>query len=251
MKVSKIIPADKVYRLVSEAAPLSVMIATKSSARSPLLWYDTEQNINRVLRYARNQKSPFEDEQDGNVILEPVVFEDGLLRVAMTNPVLQEFLSYHPKNGVLFEEMNNEKDAAEVVEQLNIELDALLSARELSLEQLEIVGRVLFGKAAGMTTTSELKRDLLIYAKRDPHGFMNILEDPALQLRSKVQIFFDQGLLSFRKNQTEIWFNTSSNKKRMLVVPYGEDPMHITSSYLQSDEGIESLKMLENYLTKD
>jgi len=38
-----------------------------------------KENENRPLRYARNQKSPFEDEQDGNVILEPIVFEDGML----------------------------------------------------------------------------------------------------------------------------------------------------------------------------
>jgi hypothetical protein len=34
----------------------------------------------------------------------------------------------------------------------------------------------------------------------------------------------------------------------MLTVPFGEDPMYIVSSYLQSDDGIESLKMLEKLL---
>jgi hypothetical protein len=59
-------------------------------------------------------------------------------------------------------------------------------------------------------------------------------------------VFFDKKLIAFRKNKKEVWFNTSSNKSRMLTVPYGEDPMYIVSSYLSSDEGIESLKMLEN-----
>ena len=49
--------------------------------RFPLLWFDEEKGENRALRYARNQKSPFEDEQDGNAIVEPVIFEDGFLRV--------------------------------------------------------------------------------------------------------------------------------------------------------------------------
>ena len=32
------------------------------------MWYDEDKNVNRVLRYAVNQKTPFEDEQDGNAI---------------------------------------------------------------------------------------------------------------------------------------------------------------------------------------
>lgn len=245
MKKNTIVPKDKVYRLVSDTAPLALMISTKSSPRKPLLWYDEEKNQNRVLRYARNQKSPFEDEQDGNLILEPVVFEDGLLMVPKNNPVLQEFLKYHPGNGVVFEEANEEQDAEEVVERLNAEVDALVAARQLELEQIEAVSRVLFGNKSSMTSTAELKRDLLIYAKQDPMGFLDILEDDSLQLRSTVQSFFDAGLLTFRKDKTEIWFNTKSNKKRMLAVPYGEDAINSATSYLQSDDGIEVLKMLE------
>jgi hypothetical protein len=34
----------------------------------------------------------------------------------------------------------------------------------------------------------------------------------------------------------------------MLVVPFNEDPLYLATSYLQSDEGIDSLKMLENLI---
>jgi hypothetical protein len=98
---------DKVYRLKRKITPLSYMIQTKSSKRKPLLYFDGQ--TNRELRYARNQKSPFLDEQDGNAVLEPIIFEDGLLYVPKTNPVLQEFLSYHPAFGGLFVEIDNEK----------------------------------------------------------------------------------------------------------------------------------------------
>ena len=66
MKNKKITVA-KTYRLKSEKAPLSFMIPTKSSRSYSLLYFDEEKNENRPLRYARNQKSPFEDEQDGNI----------------------------------------------------------------------------------------------------------------------------------------------------------------------------------------
>ena len=49
-------------------------------------------------------------------------------------------------------------------------------------------------------------------------------------------------------SEGQVWFNTSSNKKKMLTVPFGEDPMYIVSSYLQSDDGLEALKMLEKLL---
>ena len=45
------------------------------------------------------KRAPFEEEQDGNAIMEPIVFEDGFLNVDRTNQVLQQFLALHPGNG--------------------------------------------------------------------------------------------------------------------------------------------------------
>ena len=130
---------DKVYKLTRNAAPLSFMLATRHTRRFPLLWVDPETGINRELRYARNQSSPFVDEQDDNAIIEPVIFEDGFLRVTKNNQVLQKFLDVHPHNGVKFKELDNAKDAQQVVENINIlKLDAFIEARKLYLyDQLE------------------------------------------------------------------------------------------------------------------
>ena len=239
---------DRVYKLTRDAAPLSYTLPTRNSRRFPLMYFDEESNTNRALRYARNQKSPFEDEQDGNAILDPVIFIDGMLQVPRTNPVLQAFLSYHPLNGKRFIEVDDEKDAAQVVENLNLEVDALIEARSLDLDMVESVSRVLFGNDVSKMSTAELKRDILVYAKREPSDFLNVLNDPMLKLQSKVHSFFENNLLTFRKNKKEVWYNTSSNKTRMLVVPYGEDPYYLVSSFLSSDDGIESLKLLEKML---
>lgn len=241
-------PVDKVYKLKKNSAPLSYMLPSKNTKRYPLLWFDEETNTNRPLRYSINQKSPFEDEQDGNAILEPIIFEDGFLRVPKNNPILQQFLYYHPMNGIIFEEVNHERDAQAEVERLDAEVEALIQARELTVDQLESLGRVLFGKDTSKVTTAELKRDMLVYAKKNPKEFLNALNDPMLKLQSNVQQFFDAKLLAFRNNRKEVFFNTSSNKKKMLSVPYGADPMFYVASFLQSDEGIDALKMLENEL---
>jgi hypothetical protein len=209
------------------------------------MWFDEKKQQNRPLRYAVNQKSPFEDEQDGNAIIEPIVFEDGFLSVQRTNPVLQEFLHYHPLNGVIFSEIDKEKEASEEVEDLNVEVDALIEARRLTLEQIETLTRVMFGKDPSTISTAELKRDILVFAKNDPRGFLATLNDPELQFQAKVRLFFEEKLLALRNNDKEVWFNTPTNKKKMLSVPYGEDPYEMAGHFLSSDEGIDSLKMLE------
>ena len=238
----------KHYKLKQDAAPLSYMLPTRHTRRSALLYFDNKTNTNRALRYAANQKTPFEDEQDGNVILEPIVFEDGFLTVPSTNPVLQKFLYLHPQRDIVFEEVDDEKDAKDEVEDLNVEVDALIQARQLSISQLEMVSRVLFGTDPDKVSTAELKRDVLVYARQEPHHFLHVLSDPELTHTSQVKVFFEKGLLSFRNKQKDVYFNTSSNRKRMLVVPFGEDPYYVVGSYLKSEEGIEALKMLESNL---
>ena len=236
---------DKTYKLKSNATPISFTLPSRNTSRFPLLYFDEENNTNRALRYARNQKSPFEDEQDGNFILEPVIFDDGFLNVSRTNPVLQQFLHYHPMNGSVFVEVDKTVDAAKEVEDLNFEVDALIEARQLSIEQLEVVSRVMFQKDVTNVSTAELRRDVLIYAKKEPRSFLEILNDPLLKLQSNVQLFFAHNLLQFRNGQREVWYNTKSNKKKMMSIPFGEDPFETVALFLKSDEGIEVLKFLE------
>lgn len=242
--MAKVKSSDKVYKLLS-GSPLSYSLASRNHPRFPLMWFDENKNQNRPLRYAVNQKSPFEDEQDGNAIVEPIIFEDGFLSVSKTNPVLQEFLHYHPLNGIVFAEVDEQKEAEAEVADMNIEIDALIAARELNIEQIETLTRVMFGKDPSLYPSDILKRDILVYAKSEPSEFLNILNDPQLQYQSKVRLFFENKLLALRNNDREVWFNTSTNKKKMISVPFGEDPYEMAGHYLQSDEGLDALKMLE------
>ena len=237
---------DKIYKLTRETAPLSLILASRHTQRFPLLWFDEETGSNKALRYARNQNSPFQDEQDNNAILEPIVFENGFLTVPKNNQVLQKFLDYHPGKGRVYVEVDKAKDAAQVVEELNTEVDALIEARQLSVDQVENIARVIFQIDITTVTTAELRRDILVFAKNQPQDFLLLLKDPALKLNSKIQLFFDKKLLQFRNSNKEVWFNTPSNKKKMLNVPYKEDPYYIIASHFQSDEGLEALKHLSN-----
>ena len=139
---------------------------------------------------------------------------NGFLAVPKTNPVLQEFLHYHPLNGKKFEEIDNEKDAQQELDYMVQEVDALQSAKDLTIEQAETLGRVLLGKDVSRMTTAELRRDLLVYARRDAASFLNAITNPELQLISKVRAFLDGRLLTLRKNGREVYYNLKDNKKK-------------------------------------
>lgn len=247
MKKNKKTFVDKSYKLTKEKAPLSYTIPSRNTKRSSLLYFDEETGTNRSLRYAKNQKSIFEDEQDGTAILEPIIFEDGFLRVSKENQVLQKFLAYHPQNGKSFIEVDREKDASVDVDQLDLALEAQLMAKDLDVEMLETVARVVIGLRVDNLTTAELKRDVRLFAGRYPIDFMESLNDPLLTLQNKCAKFFSEGLLVL-KNKKDVYFNIKGNKKKLLTVPYGEDPLFILASFLQSDEGLEVMRILEDKL---
>lgn len=249
MKKAKTI-ISKSYKLVSDVAPLSFMLSSHHSHRSALLYFDEDEGVNKPLRYARNQRSPFMDEQDGNAIMEPIVFEDGFLHVDRVNQVLQEFLSYHPGNGRIFEEINEAKDASEQLQIEELVLDAQLMARDLSIDMLETVSRVLMGSSADNKSTSELKRDILVFSRNNPEEFIDILNDPALQMYDDVSQFFTNKLISKRNKNRDVYFNLPKNKTKILTVPFGEDANDIMASYFQTDEGLETYKLLKTMLDK-
>jgi hypothetical protein len=237
---------DKTYRLRGKTAPIVFILNSRNSRRKPLLYFDGERN--RPLRYSSNQRSPFEDEQDNNAILEPVVFEDGMLFVPKRNPVLQQFLDLHPGNGTIFEEIDNERDASTDVEILDAQLEAQVAARDLSIEMLETIGRIALSLNVDKMSTAELKRDVRLYARNNPEDFLNTLNDPMLKLQSLASNCFSEGLLILKNKGKDIYFNLPSNKKKLLSIPFGDSPVHTLASFFQTDDGIELMSMLENKL---
>ena len=157
-------------------------------------------------------------------------------------------MHYHPLNGKVFVEVDKARDAEDEVSTLMVQADALVEAKSLKLEQLENVCRVLFGSNVSTMSTAELKRDVLVYAKRQPQDFLEVIKDPDLQLLGTVQRLFDDGILQFRKSQKEVWYNTKTNKSKMLNVPFGKDGYDLVASFFRSDEGIDVLKHLETLI---
>jgi hypothetical protein len=238
---------DRVFVLTSSTSPLTYVLPSRNTKRFSLLHFDGK--TNRALRYARNQKSVFEDEQDDNAIVEPVIFEDGALVVPANNPLLSQFLDIHPLNGQIFTELNTEKEAITDIEDMNIELDAQIAARNMDLETMLAIARLVWGPVVDTMTTPELKRDILLYAREYPIQLLEMLNDPSLTETAMASKALSSGLFSMRNNNREIWFNMTGNKRKLMNVQQGEDAVCVLTAYLESAEGKEVLEMVKNKLS--
>jgi hypothetical protein len=238
---------DRVFILTKDKAPLSYTLPSRNTKRFSLLHFDG--TTTRALRYARNQKSVFEDEQDDKAILEPIIFEDGTLMVPATNPILGKFLDLHPLNGTLFEEVNHEKDAVMEIETLNVELDAQIAAREMSLETMESVGRLIYGAVIDGMTSQELKRDVLLYARSYPIQFLEMINDPGLTETAMASKALSSGLFAMRNNNREIWFNLPGNKRKLMNLQPGDDAVSALTVYFESEEGLPIAEIVKDKLS--
>ena len=63
-----------------------------------------------------------------------------------------------------------------MVEDLNAEVDALIEARKLKVDEVENIARVLFQRDVTKVTTDELRRDILVFAKNQPKDFLLLLK---------------------------------------------------------------------------
>ena len=225
---------------------MSFMLASRNTIAKRLYHFDGK--VNRELRYARNQKSPFVDEQDGNFILEPIIFEDGFLRVEDSNPVLQKFLELHPDNGTSFVEVDGKKDAQKERDWLELEADALSKARTIDYAMMENVARIALSIDPSRISTQELKRDIIIYAKNNPEEFLSIVNDPNVAHDGLVARLFDYGTLVVKRNA--VHYNLTNNKSKLLIIPAGQDAHEAVSSYFVTEEGAEVMATLEKYISE-
>ena len=123
---------QRIFIIRENKSPIRLMIAVKHTSRKPLTFFDG--TLNRALRYATNQLTPFMDEQDGVVTLEPIVFNNGSLVVPDWNVNLQKFLLIHPEFNKTFFELDKEANANKEVEDIYSELDAQIAAKNLDID---------------------------------------------------------------------------------------------------------------------
>ncbi|MGB0364416.1 MAG: hypothetical protein ACPGJO_15475, partial [bacterium] len=142
------------------------------------VYFDEEKGYERELKYTTNQKTPFVDEFKGNGRLAHIVFEDGVLNVPREKQTLQKLLSiYHPDLNKVYTEFDAEIEAQDELEVIEYEVDALIAARQMDIDQAEAIMRVELGSSVANMASKELKRDLLVFARNNPKEFIELAND--------------------------------------------------------------------------
>jgi len=238
---------DRRYYLLHGAEPLTYTLGSKNSRRHPLLWFDPIKSEQRELRYAVNMNSPFIDEQNGEAILGHIIFEEGVLAVSKEKQNLQKLLSlYHPKKGAIYQEWQAEEVAEDALDALDLELEAMMAAKNMEIDHAEAVLRVELGSSVSKLSSKELKRDLLLMAKKNPNAFLAIAQDDNVGLRNTGIKAVEQQLIKISQDQRD--FLWGSNDRKLFTIPFDENPYSALAAWFKTDEGVEVFKTIEKKL---
>lgn len=238
---------DRAYFLTSNKRPLVFTVSSKHSGKRPLLWFDEEQGIQRELRYATNMNSPFVDEQKGEATLGRISFRDGQLFVPKQEVALQKLLSmYHPLKDQLYYEYNPVQESENELDYIEMEIEALILAKQLDIEQIEAILRVEYGSKVDTLSSTELKRDILVFAKRNPMLFIELAHDENVELRNIGVKATNQGIIRLSSDQRT--FTYGETDRKLMSVPFDEHPYSALAAWFKTDEGMEVFKNIEKRL---
>ena len=233
---------DRVYYLKSRKKPLS-----RSIKSSKIYWFDEEKGYERELRYCENQKTPFVDEMKGQQRLAHIVFRSGALFVPKEKTTLQKLLSlYHPLRDKVFYEFKPSALAAEEIEVLDLQVDALIAARNVDIDMAEAIMRVEKGSSVANLSSKELRRDLLVFARNNPKLFLELADDENVMLRNFGIRAVENGILRLSSDQR--YFMWTSNGRKVMTVPFDEHPYTALAHWFKTDEGMEIYSNIEKRL---
>jgi len=230
---------DRVYYLKGRKKPLSHSIRSAN-----LFWFDEEKGYEREIKYCQNQSTCFVDEMKGQQRLEHIVFRTGSLFVPKEKVTLQKFLSlYHPHNGQLFYEFKPVELAKSQLDWLEFEVEALKVAKDLDIDMAEAIMRAEIGSEVNNLSSKELRRDLILFARKNPKLFIELTTDENVQLRNFGIKAVEAGILRLSSDQR--YFTWGSNDRKLMTVPFDEHPYSALASWFKTDEGMEIYSNIE------
>ena len=211
---------------------------------SNIYYFDEELGYERELKYCENQQTCFVDEMKGDQRLSHIIFRNGALHVTREKTVLQKLLStYHPEKNVTYQEWKPVAQAANDIDVLEMEIEALNAAQNLDIDMVEAIMRVEVGSAVSNMSSKELKRDLLIYAKRNPKLFLELVGDENIVLRNFGIKATEMNILNLSNDQRN--FTWASNGRKLMTVPFDEHPYTALAHWFKTDEGMEIYANIE------
>ncbi len=238
---------DRTYFLKGNKTPLTHTLNSKHTSKHSLLWFDEKTGEQHEIRYATNQTSPLKGEQKGEATLGHIIFKEGTLFVPKEKQNLQKLLSlYHPAKDRLYTEYNPVFEAEDQLDVLDMQIDALNAARDMDVDFAEAILRVELGSAVTKMSSKELKRDLLLFARNNPKLFIELANDDNVQLRNFAIRASEAGIINLSQDQRT--FTWGANGRKLMNVPFDENPYSAFAAFLKTDEGVEIYKSIDKKL---
>ena len=240
-KVKKPQFVDKLYELTIGESPIVYILKSRGC-----LWFDPNKGYEREIKYCENQNTIFVDEMKGPEKLSHIMFRDGKLYVPKEKQTLQTYLAYHPDLNKKFKEHNPVQIAENDIDYLEMEIKALNLAQTLELDHIEAILRAEIGNGVSTMTSKELKRDCLLFARRNPSLFLELANDENLNIRNVGIKATEQGIIKLSNDQrTFMWGSTD---RKLIKVPFDENPYSALAAYFKTDDGIEVFQNIEKKL---
>ncbi len=233
---------DRLYELELDRVPPVYIMKSKN-----LFYFDENVGYEREIKYCRNQQTIFVDEMKGPQRLGHIVFRNGQLFVEKEQVQLQKFLSlYHPDRNRIFSEFNAEKEAEADIDVLELQLEAMNAAKSLDIDRAEAIMRTEIGDRVVKMASKELKRDLMIFAQENPVLFLELVNDENINIRNMGIKSVEQGIIKLSQDQRT--FTWASNDRKLLTVPFDENPYSALAAWFKTDDGIEVYQSVEKKL---
>jgi len=232
---------DKLYELTINETPIVFTLKSKG-----ILLFDEEMGYEREIKYCENQKTIFTDEMKGPQRLSHISFRDGKLFVPKEKQTLQKFLAVHPDNGKRFAEYNPVQIAENDLSFIELEIEALNTATQIDVDHAEAILRSEIGNKVSEMTSKELKRDLLLFARNNPELFLELANDENINIRNVGIKATEMNLIKLSNDQrTFTWVSTG---RKLLTVPFDENPYSALAAWFKTDEGVEVYQTIEKRL---
>jgi hypothetical protein len=238
---------DRTYVISDIHSPLTYTLQSKHSVRYPLVWFDKQTGNQEELRYATNQNSPLVSEQKGQATLGHIIFENGILNVPKEKQNLQKLLSlYHPGLNKKYTEFDPTAEAEDDLDELELETTAMTAAFEMDIDQAESIVRVEVGSRVNKMSSKEIKRDLVLMARRNPSLFLELANDDNVQLRNIAIRATESNIIKL--SQDHRTFSWAENDRKLMTVPFDENPYSAMAAFFKTDEGVQIFRSIEKKL---
>lgn len=199
---------------------------------------EDQKGRNRVIRYKPGEKSIFLDEQNGQydkngkiVKYGSIIIANGFLAIDAREVLLLEYLracngnasnkNRMPGKTILFKEKDDKQEADDYLKEEKADRALLNMIDNLEPDELEAYAMILGDLGADKKKTSELRRDLIVYAKSEPKKFKDGIKDVNFARKVHVIKAFKDGFITYDKKTNVIGWEDGSEIVRC---PIGKDP---------------------------